>query len=125
MAKRKKQTRGRVKKSKTRANARKVSAARRKKTTKRTVSKARSSKRLTKAKPKRKGSKKVARKAAKRIVPVAMPEVETVIVDVIEEVAPGVMAVTEIEATEVRQPSSGSDERQGPQGTTAPKSEDL
>ncbi len=125
MARRKKQTRKHVKKSKAPGHARKASTARRKKVTKRTASKTRSSERLTKAKPKRRGAKKAASKAAKRIESTAASEVETVTVDVIEEVAPGVMAVTEIEATEVRQPNSGTDELQESQGTSAPRSEDL
>ncbi len=125
MAKRKKQTTGRGRKSTARTKARKASTARRKKATKRTVAKAKPSKRLAKAKPKSVVAKKVARKKAKRIEPVGTAKVETVIVDVIEEVAPGVIAVTEIETTEVRQPSSIRGELQERPGITAPKSEDL
>jgi hypothetical protein len=125
MAKRKKQTTGRRRTSTARAKARKATTAGRKQATKQTVAKAKSGKRSRKAKPKRVGAKKVARKAAKRIEPSGMAEVETVIVDVIEEVAPGVIAVTEVEATEVRQPTSDSDEVQQGQGTMPLKSDDL
>jgi hypothetical protein len=37
------------------------------------------------------------------------PIVETVVVDVIEEPVPGVMVVSEFEATEIRRPSVGQD----------------
>ena len=52
---------------------------------------------LAKAKPKRAPAKKAARSVA--------PAVETVAVDVIEQPAPGVIAVTEVEETKVRQAS--------------------
>jgi hypothetical protein len=38
--------------------------------------------------------------------PLSSPVVETLTVDVIEELVPGVTVVTEIEATEVREPSA-------------------
>ncbi len=53
-----------------------------------------------KAKVKRAGTKKAA-----PIKPPSTPEVETVIVDIVEEPVPGVITVTEFEETEVREPS--------------------
>jgi hypothetical protein len=90
MAKRKKaskvQKRGKLPKGKsaTRGKARK--AAKAAKATKRTVAK---------AKPKPAPVKKVARKVKQPVTPV----VETVAVEVIEQPAPGVIAVTEVEET--------------------------
>ena len=40
--------------------------------------------------------------------PPSSPAVETLTVDVIEKPVPGVTVVTEIEATEVREPSPGA-----------------
>jgi hypothetical protein len=55
-------------------------------------------------------SKKKATKTKKRAVAKTMaPTVETVVVDVIEEPVPGVMVVSEFEATEIRGPSVGQD----------------
>ena len=63
--------------------------------------KAAQAKTVASAKPKRAPVKKIARKVKQ---PVA-PEVETVAVEVIEQPAPGVITVTEVEETEVRQAS--------------------
>ena len=93
MAKRKKgsKVQGRAKlrraKSAKRSKARKAA-----KTAKRTVAK---------AKPKPAPVKKAARKVKQPVVPV----VETVAAEVIEQPAPGVIAVTEVEETEVRKAS--------------------
>ena len=93
MAKRKKgsKVQGRAKlrraKSAKRSKARKVA-----KTAKRMVAK---------AKPKRAPVKKAARKVKQPVAPV----VETVAVEMIEQPAPGVIAVTEVEETEVRKAS--------------------
>jgi hypothetical protein len=93
MAKRKKgskvQKRAKLPKGKTanRGKARKVAKA-----AKRTVAK---------AKPKPAPVKKVARKVKRPVTPV----VETVAVEVIEQPAPGVITVTEVEETEVRKAS--------------------
>jgi hypothetical protein len=91
MAKRKKQS-SRVQKRRgatARPKARKLSKAARGKTaTKRTIARAKS---------KRAPAKKAARSVA--------PAVESVAVEVIEQPAPGVIAVTEVEETEVRQAS--------------------
>jgi hypothetical protein len=89
MAKRKKQSAKVQKKmgARARPKAKKSSkAARGKAATKRTVARAKS---------KRASAKKAARSAA--------PAVETLAVDVIEQPAPGVIAATEVEETEVRQ----------------------
>jgi hypothetical protein len=53
------------------------------------------------AKPKRASAKKAARKVKQLVAPV----VETVAVEVIEQPAPGVITVTEVEETEVRKAS--------------------
>jgi len=91
MAKRKKkskvQKRGKLRRAKTatRGKARRAKAA---KATKRTVAK---------AKPKRPPVKKVARKTV-------APAVETAVVEVVEQPAPGI-TVTEVEETEIRKAS--------------------
>jgi len=55
-------------------------------------------------------SKKRTIKTKKRAVAKTMaPTVETVVVDVIEEPVPGVMVVSEFEATEIRGPSGDQD----------------
>jgi hypothetical protein len=90
MAKRKKQS-SKVQKrkgTKPRPKAKKLSKAARGKAAKRAIAK---------AKPKRASVKKATR-------PVA-PAVETVAVEVIEQPAPGVITVTEVEETQVRQAS--------------------
>ncbi len=88
MAKRKKaskvQKRGKLRSSAKRGKARRVSKAA--KGTKRTVAK---------AKPKRAPVKKAARKVKQPAAPMA----ETVAVEVIEQPAPGVITVTEVEET--------------------------
>jgi hypothetical protein len=78
-----------------RSKARRVSKSARGKAAKRTVAI---------AKPKRPTAKKPAGKEIRRI---KRPVVETVVVDVIEEPAPGVIAVTEVEETVVRQENPG------------------
>jgi hypothetical protein len=49
-------------------------------------------------------AKKVARKKERSMKPPSSPAVESLTVDAVEEPAPGVTVVTEIEATEVREP---------------------
>ena len=91
MAKRKKASKVQKKKGATaRPKARKVSKAA--KTTKRTIAK---------AKPKRAPVKKAARKVKQPVAPV----VETAVVEMVEQSAPGVITVTEVEETEVRKAS--------------------
>jgi hypothetical protein len=68
---------------------------------------------VTKAKSKRAVAKKV------------VPTVETVIVDIIEEPVPGVMVVTEFEATGIRGPNAKPEQPTESQSTTPPKSEEL
>jgi hypothetical protein len=63
--------------------------------------KAARAKTVAKTKPKRAPVKKIARK----VKPPVAPVVETVAVEVIEQPAPGVITVTEVEETEVRQAS--------------------
>jgi len=73
--------------SATRPKARKVAKAARAKPTKRTVAR---------AKPKAATAKKTAPKVVRRM---KKPAVETIIVDLIEQPAPGVITVTEVEET--------------------------
>jgi len=91
MAKRKKGS-----KVQKRAKLRRGNAAKRGK-----ARKAAQAKTVAKAKPKRAPVKKAARKVKQPVAPV----VETVAVEVIEQPAPGVITVTEVEETEVRKAS--------------------
>jgi hypothetical protein len=97
MAKRKKrakvQKRAKRRSSAKRGKARKVAKAA--KATKRTVAR---------AKPKAATAKKTAPKVVRRV---KKPAVETVIVDLIEQPAPGVITVTEVEETVVREAGPG------------------
>ena len=93
MAKRKKGS-----KVQKRAKLRKGSSAKRGRAHKGARAKTRT---IAKAKPKRTPMK----KAARRIKRPVAPAVETVAVEVIEQPAPGVITVTEVEETEVRQAS--------------------
>jgi hypothetical protein len=90
------------------AKRKKRAAARRRKVTRKPVKSMRgkpAKHRGAKAK-----SKKRATKTKKRAVAKSMaPTVETVVVDVIEEPVPGVMVVSEFEATEIRRPSGDHD----------------
>jgi hypothetical protein len=87
MAKRKKQSKAQKRKGATaRGKARKVAKSARGKATKRTVAS---------AKPKPAPVKKAARKVKRPVAPV----VETVAAEVIEQPAPGVITVTEVEET--------------------------
>ena len=95
MAKRKKESEVQKRAKLRRGNSAKRSKARK-------VAKSATRKRIVaSAKPKRAPVKKAARKVK---LPVA-PVVETVVVDVIEQPAPGVITVTEVEETRVRKAS--------------------
>ena len=90
------------------AKRKKRAAARRGKATRKPVKSMRgkpAKRRGTKAKSKKRATKTKKRAVAK----IMAPAVETVIVDVIEEPVPGVMVVSEFEATEIRGPSVGQD----------------
>ena len=90
------------------AKRKKRAAARRGKATRKPVKSMRgkpAKRRGTKAKSKKRATKTKKRAVAK----IMAPAVETVIVDVIEEPVPGVMVVSEFEATEIRRPSVGQD----------------
>jgi hypothetical protein len=91
MAKRKKGS-----KVQTRAKLRRGNSAKRGK-----ARKAAQAKTVAKAKPKRAPVKKAARKVKQPVAPV----VETLAIEVIEQPAPGLIAVTEVEETEVRKAS--------------------
>ena len=112
MAQQKKRAAARSGKAATRGKARKPAKSVRGKTAKRTSAKATPRKRVTKAKSKRAVAKKV------------VPTVETVIVDVIEEPVPGVMVVTEFEATAIRGPNANPEQSEENRGVAAPKSEE-
>jgi hypothetical protein len=94
MAKRKKQS-SNVKKRKGATARPKAKAARGKAPAKRTA----------RAKPKRAPVKKAARKEIRRMKQPVAPAVDTVAAEVIEQSAPGVITVTEVEETEIRQAS--------------------
>jgi hypothetical protein len=80
---------------------------------------------LAKASPKSAGAKRAARKRVRPVKARSTLAVETVIVDVVEEPVPGVISVTEIEATEVvAEPSAGPEEPEGSQGSEPPDSEE-
>jgi hypothetical protein len=109
MAQRKKRLGARKGKSATRSKAHKPAKTVRKKAAKRSRAKTAPRKRVTKAKSKRAGAKKVA------------PTVETVIVDMIEEPVPGVMVVTEFEATGIRRANANPKKPKEVQGTAPPE----
>jgi len=111
MAQRKKQAAARRGKAAKRGKARKPAKSVREKTAKRTSAKAKSKKRATKTKK---------RAVAKTMV----PKVETVVVDIVEEPVPGVMVVTEFEATEIRGLSTNPEQPKESRGATPPKSEE-
>ena len=92
MAKRKKQSKVQKRNSAKRGKAPKVAKSSRAKAAKRTVAK---------AKPKPAPVKKAARKVKQPVAPV----VETVAVEVIQQPAPSVVTVTEVEETEIRKAS--------------------
>jgi hypothetical protein len=99
MARRKKLTKVQPKK---RAKVRRGSSAARGKTHKASKQRAGGIRRtIARAKPERAGAKKAARKKEQRMKP-PTPAVETVVVD--EELAPGVITVTEFEETQVTRP---------------------
>ena len=109
MAKRQKRARAprekraivRKRKSTTRRQARKAPTTRNRKT-KRTIAKPR-------VKSKRARAKNAPPKIIQRVKPQRSPELETVVVDVIEEPIPGVITVTEFEETEIRQQGDDRD----------------
>jgi len=95
----KKRAKPRRRRAAVRGKARKVSKSARGKAMKPTVAG---------AKPQRAARKKAVRKKEQAMKPPG-PEVETVVVDVIEEPAPSVITVTEIEETQIR---AGRDDRE-------------
>jgi hypothetical protein len=98
MAKRKKRANIKRKgRATARSTARKRSKPVRGKKTKRT---------LVRAKTKRTTTKKMTRKKARVAKPSPAPGVETVVIDVVEEPAPGVITVTEFEEVQVTRPGS-------------------
>ena len=112
MAQQKKRAAARSGKAATRGKARKPAKSVRGKAAKRKIAKATPRKRVTKAKSKRAVAKKV------------VPTVETVIVDMIEEPVPGVMVVTEFEATGIRGPNAKPEQSEESRGAAPPESEE-
>ena len=112
MAKRKKQAATRRGKAATRGKARKLAKSVRGKKAKRISARAKPKKRVPKAKSKRAVAKKV------------VPTVETVIVDMIEEPVPGVMVVTEFEATGITGPKAKLGRPEQSPGAAPPESEE-
>jgi hypothetical protein len=113
MAKRKKRVAARRGKAATRGKARKPAKSVRGKSAKRTSARATPKKRVTKAKSKH------------AVVKTLVPTVETVIVDMIEEPVPGVMVVTEFEATGTREPNATPKQPKESRAAATPESEEL
>ncbi len=107
MAQRKKRVTLRKRKSTVRGTARKSSKSARGKAAKRTTTKMKPKKGVGRAK--RPTAKKIARRKARQMKRPITSVVETTIVDVVEESAPGVIAVTEFEETDVREPGPGEE----------------
>jgi hypothetical protein len=124
MAQRKKQAAARRGKAATRGKARKAAKPVRGKTAKHTTARAAPRKRVTKAKSKRAVAKKAVPTKAKRPKPAGMTSVETVIVDIIEEPVPGVVVVTEFEATGIRGPNANPEQPEESGGAAPPDSEE-
>jgi hypothetical protein len=78
---------------------------------------------VTKAKSKRAVAKKVVPTGETVIVDM-VPIGETVIVDMIEEPVPGVMVVTEFEATRIRGPNAKPEQPEESRGAAPPESEE-
>ena len=112
MAQRKKRIVARRRKTATRGKARKPAKSVQGKTAKRTSARATPRKRVSKAKSKRAVTKKV------------VPTVETIIVDMIDEPVPGVIVVTEFEATGIRGPNANPEQPEESRGAAPPKSEE-
>jgi hypothetical protein len=110
MAQWKKRVAARRVKAATRGKARKPAKSVREKAAKRTSARATPRKRVTKAKSKRAVAKKV------------VPPVETVIVDMIEEPVPGIVVVTEFEAS-IRGPNANPEQPEESRGAAPPESE--
>ena len=107
MAQRKKRVTGRKRKSTGRDRVRKSSKSVRGKTAKRTSSKLRPKKVVAKAKRPR--PKNVTRRKARPVKRPSTPVAETTIVDVVQEPAPGVITITEIQETDIREPGPGEE----------------
>src|ERR1022692_5204007 len=112
MAQQKKRAAARSGMAATRGKARKPAKSVRGKAAKRTSAKATPRKRVTKAKSKRAVAKKV------------VPTVEPVIVDMMEEPVPGVMVVTEFEATRIRGPNAKLEQPKESRAAAPPESEE-
>ena len=112
MAQRKKRVVARRRKTATRGRARKAAKSVSGKKAKRTSARVTPRKRVSKAKSKRAVTKKV------------VPTVETIIVDMIDEPVPGVIVVTEFEATGIRRPNANPEQPEERRGAAPPKSEE-
>ena len=106
-----------------RGKARKPAKSVRGKAAKRTSARATPRKRVTKAKSKRAVAKKAAPSKAMPPKQPAKPQAETVIVDMIEEPVPGVLVITEFEATGIRAPNANPEQPEESRSAAPPKSE--
>ena len=120
MAQRKKRATLRKRKSAARSQGRKTSKPARGKAAKRTAAESKSRKRLVKARPKGAAAKHVGRKRKRPATPPTTSAVETITTDVIEDAAPGQIAITEFEETEVREEAEGPERAE----ETRPESEE-
>jgi hypothetical protein len=123
MAQRKKRAAARRGKAAMRGKARKPAKSAQTKAAKRLVAKTRPKKQVTKAKPKRVAAKKAAPSKAMPPKQPGKPQAETVIVDMIEEPVPGVLVITEFEATGIRAPNANPEQPEESRSAAPPKSE--
>ena len=123
MAQRKKRAMARKGRTVKRGKAPKRAKSAQTKTAKRLVARTRPKKQVTKVKPKRVAAKKAAPSKAMPPKQPGIPQAETVIIDMIEEPVPGVLVVTEFEATSVRRPGTTKQVTDN-QGAGLPESEE-
>src|SRR5450756_2920927 len=102
MAQRKKRAMARKGRTVKRGKAPKRARSAQTRTAKRLVAKTRPKQQVTKAKPKRVAAKKAAPSKTMPPKQPGKPQAATVIVDMIEEPVPGVLVITEFEATGIR-----------------------
>jgi hypothetical protein len=124
MAQRKNRAAARRGKAATRSKARMRTKPARGKRAKSANAKAAPGKRATKAKSKRAVAKKAVPTKARRPKPPSTRSVETVIVDMIKEPVPGVVVITEFEATGIPGANAIPEQREESRGAAPPESEE-
>jgi hypothetical protein len=124
MAQRKNRAAARRGKAATRSKARMRTKSARGMSAKSATARAASGKRVTKAKSKRAVAKKAVPIKARRPKPPSTTSVETVIMDMIKEPVPGVVVVTELEATGMRGPNAIPEQPEEIRGAAASESEE-